>query len=206
MIGNSCTSDKDEIKKSEEKKNSTIDNLNGNEIPKNKKDSISKETIKTKKAEQEVIQLYCYDGAVEEPIEIAIEDIDIKQIKTKPIKIEADSIESIKHCYTIIQPMCYMVIDPLPEFCAGDPLFKEYLDSNIVRPIGTEHISGTMYLEFVITKSGNIEEIKIQKSLHPDLDKEVIRVLNKLPNRFWPHKASHFETTKYSLPIKFTAK
>lgn len=42
-------------------------------------------------------------------------------------------------------------------------------------------ISGTSVIQFVIGKDGQVKSIKIIRSLHPNLDKELIRIAKLLP-------------------------
>ncbi len=44
----------------------------------------------------------------------------------------------------------------------------------------TRKITGTVYLRFVVTKTGNIGEIQVLKSAHTLLDNEAIRVVKSM--------------------------
>jgi protein TonB len=42
-------------------------------------------------------------------------------------------------------------------------------------------IEGKVYVRFVVTKTGNIEQIQVMRAVDPSLDKEAIRVVQNLP-------------------------
>jgi len=193
MVGNSCSSDKAETKNSIDKKDSTIDNLNGNEIPKNKKDSISRKTIKSKSSDNQInIVVSCYNNLTKKIIHKVDTD---KVIKIKN-KVENDTIENTT---------CYIGYEPMAEFPGGDEARIKYLLSNTVKPKGTDSISGTVYVEFVVEKTGEITNIKVKKGVHPLLDAEAIRVVKNMPK--WNpeiHNGSPVNT-KFIMPFKFTS-
>ena len=67
-------------------------------------------------------------------------------------------------------------------------------------------VQGTVYLEFVVGKKGEIKNIKIKRGVNEALDKEAIRVLKAMPN--WQPGKQHGKPVcvRYSLPIKFLLK
>jgi TonB family protein len=158
-MGNSCSSDKVEHKETKDKKDSTVDNLNGNDISKSKINSISRKTIKSKSADSN-------------------------------IEVEAT---------------CYAIVENTPDFPGGDEACKKYLSSTIVRPKGTDSISGTVYIEFIVEETGKITNVKVKRGVHPLLDAEVTRVITAMPDWVWPDYSTKHEKTRFTIPIKFTA-
>lgn len=63
-------------------------------------------------------------------------------------------------------------------------------------------ISGISVLQFVVSKEGTIKNIKVVRSLHPDLDKELIRIAKLLP-KFVPGKQRGRKVeVVYNVPIR----
>lgn len=58
-----------------------------------------------------------------------------------------------------------------------------YLTKNIVLPESylTEGSSGRIWVRFVVWRDGSVKNPEIVRGLHPDLDKEVQRVVSEFP-------------------------
>ena len=61
----------------------------------------------------------------------------------------------------------------------GWTAFAKYIQSNMQRPEGGMH--GTVGTNFVVAPDGSISDITVVKSLHPDYDKEAVRLLQNGP-------------------------
>ena len=94
------------------------------------------------------------------------------------------------------------------EFPGGEQALIEFLSQNVKYPEHAlkESIQGTVMVEFVISKTGEIKNAKVVRSICPSLDKEALRVINSMPN--WiPGKNKHQPVNVgYTLPIKFSLK
>jgi periplasmic protein TonB len=64
-------------------------------------------------------------------------------------------------------------------------------------------IQGTVYLEFIVNKKGEISDITIKKGVHPKLDNEAARVLSLLKKWIPAKNNGTIVKTYYILPIKF---
>ncbi len=60
-----------------------------------------------------------------------------------------------------------------------------------------------MVVQFVVTKTGSIGEVRVARSKDPDLDKEAVRVVKSLP-KFTPGKMNgHAVNVWFTLPVTF---
>ena len=88
-----------------------------------------------------------------------------------------------------------------------DSLYR-YFASTINYPdsLRPQQIYGKVVVEFVINKSGKAEQVKVLKSLHPDLDNEAIRMVEHMPD--WTPTKVYGEpiASKMSIPITFQLK
>ena len=91
--------------------------------------------------------------------------------------------------------------ETMPEFKG----FKKYLAQNIKYPridvaAGNE---GTVYVQFVINKFGEVKDAKIIRGISPTLDAEALRVVKKMPNWTPGETAGVKMNVRLKLPIKF---
>ncbi|MDX5347164.1 MAG: energy transducer TonB, partial [Hymenobacteraceae bacterium] len=100
------------------------------------------------------------------------------------------------------------IADKMPSFPGGDSLLFAFINKNIQYPeqARTAGISGTVYTRFTVTRTGQIKDAEIAKSVHPELDKEVLRILSLMPK--WVPGEQNGQTVhvKYVLPVKFSIK
>lgn len=78
----------------------------------------------------------------------------------------------------------FIIVEDMPEFRGGDLYsFSNYIQQQIAYPQKAveKHISGRVYVQFTINKTGEMIDAKIIKSVHPILDSEVLRVINNSP-------------------------
>jgi TonB family protein len=93
-----------------------------------------------------------------------------------------------------------------PEYPGGETALMEYIFKKLKYPVKayTNKITGTVYLRFVVTKTGDIGEILVMKSAHPLLDNEAIRVVRSMP-AWKPGKIDGLPVDVwFIIPIKFS--
>ncbi|MEM9819716.1 MAG: TonB family protein [Bacteroidota bacterium] len=79
-------------------------------------------------------------------------------------------------------PGCEEISGAERKACANRKMLT-FLYKNLKYPTSVKdlHITGTSVVRFLIDKEGNIKEIKMARSLHPDFDQEIIRVIKLMP-------------------------
>lgn len=78
--------------------------------------------------------------------------------------------------------------------------------ANIKYPViaQKEKIQGSVVIKFVVEKDGSISNIEVVRSVHPELDKEAVRVVNLIPNKFIPAKYNgEIIRSFFLLPLTF---
>ncbi|MCU0440502.1 MAG: energy transducer TonB [Raineya sp.] len=77
----------------------------------------------------------------------------------------------------------YTVVEQMPQPVGGYAKFYKYLDENIyyTQQAIDKKIEGYVFVQFVVDKTGRLENIKIVKGLGFGLDEEVIRVFEESP-------------------------
>lgn len=99
----------------------------------------------------------------------------------------------------------YEVVEQKPQFPGGDVALLKWISDHIRYPAMAQenNIQGRVTVQFVVTKTGSIGEVKVVRSKDPDLDKEAVRVVKSLP-KFTPGKMNgHAVNVWYTLPIQF---
>lgn len=101
----------------------------------------------------------------------------------------------------------YTFVDEQAEFPGGHAALKKYLAENIKYPQTAIEmgIEGTTYVQFIISKKGNVSNVKVVREMPdcPECDKEAVRVVKGMPT--WkPGKKDGKEVNQtYNLPVKF---
>ena len=99
----------------------------------------------------------------------------------------------------------FTVVEQQPQFPGGEAALLKYVAEHIRYPAVAQenNIQGKVVVQFVVTKTGAVGEVKVVRSKDPDLDKEAVRVVKSLPN-FVPGKMNgHAVNVWYTLPITF---
>lgn len=93
-----------------------------------------------------------------------------------------------------------------PQFRGGESERIRYLVENIRYPrkARKRNISGIVYLTFLVRSDGEVTDVKILRGVHPLLDEEALRVVERMP-KWTPGKFDGKKVTiSFNMPIKFT--
>ena len=97
-------------------------------------------------------------------------------------------------------------VEPMPEFPGGEIGLTNFLKHNIRYPnmARINRIQGTVIVWFVIDEFGVPCNFNVIRSVSPELDKEAVRVLNRMPR--WKPGRQSGEAVKvsYVVPIRFS--
>lgn len=96
-------------------------------------------------------------------------------------------------------------VEQMPQFPGGDGELLKYISTHIKYPTmaAENNIQGRVVVQFVVTKTGSIGEVRVLRPRDPDLDKEAVRVVKTLPN-FIPGKMNGQPVNVwYTLPVMF---
>lgn len=95
----------------------------------------------------------------------------------------------------------------MPEFPGGMPEMIKFLQENMIYPeeMKENGIEGRIYVQFVVTKTGSIEEVTIAKGIN-GLNHEAIRLVKQMPN--WKPGSNYGKqvNVKMVIPILFSLK
>jgi len=97
-------------------------------------------------------------------------------------------------------------IDKAPEFPGGMTGIAEYLDIAVRYPDEARRnkIEGSVLVKFTVSEDGAIQNAMVQRSAHPVLDSEAVRVIRAMPNWEPAKAAGKPVAASMALPIKFS--
>lgn len=116
--------------------------------------------------------------------------------------------ESTKASLDTSHQEIFVVVEDMPTFKGGDVIaFKEWVQERVVYPesLLKERIEGKVFTMFVVETDGSVTNAQIMRGLHPELDKETIRVVESSPlwkpglQRGIPVRVRFSITTEYLL-------
>ena len=99
----------------------------------------------------------------------------------------------------------FKTVDQMPQFPGGDPALIRFISAHIQYPVIAQenNIQGRVIVQFVVTKTGSIGDVKVVKSVDPSLDNEAKRLVKMLP-KFIPGKLNGQPVNVwYTTPINF---
>lgn len=99
----------------------------------------------------------------------------------------------------------YTPMEVQPEFPGGEDKMMSWLAKNMRYPSGAQKAGaqGLIVVSYLIDTSGQISNIEVLRSIHPDLDAEAIRIVKLLP-KFKPGTIEGKPTAmSYILPLRF---
>lgn len=97
------------------------------------------------------------------------------------------------------------MVEQKPEFPGGEAAMYKWLGDHISYPAqaAEEGVSGRVVVQFDISKTGDIENVKVVRGRHPALDKEAMRLVKAMPK--WQPGRNNGQPVKvtYTLPVTF---
>jgi TonB family protein len=78
----------------------------------------------------------------------------------------------------------FVVVEDMPTFKGGDVnYFRDWVQERVKYPesLINEKIEGKVFVMFVVENDGSVTNVEIMKGVHPELDKETIRVVESSP-------------------------
>ena len=105
------------------------------------------------------------------------------------------------------EPVPFQHVAKKPEFNGGDANeFSKWVSQNMTYPEKSRQskVQGRVTLQFTITETGKVTDVKVLRGVNEDLDNEAVRVVSQSP--LWtPGKDANGEavSVKYTFPVLF---
>lgn len=101
----------------------------------------------------------------------------------------------------------YPYVEVMPEFIGGMDSLASFINRNLKYPEWEKEnrIEGIVYVTFVVEKTGKIKDPEILRSVQgsKNFDKEVIRVINSMPDWTPGQQDGEYVDVQFNLPINF---
>ena len=99
----------------------------------------------------------------------------------------------------------YETVEQMPEFPGGMEEMMKFLQRNIQYPANAakNEVEGRVILQFVVEKDGQIGDVKVVRSVDPELDAEAMRVVKSMPNFIPGRQDGKPVAVLYTIPISF---
>lgn len=109
---------------------------------------------------------------------------------------EADVVEEIE---------TFLKVEKMPEYPGGDYALLKFIAENVEYPqIAKENgISGTVYVTYVVDQQGNVVEVELTRGVDRFLDKEALRVIEKLKGYKAGEQRGKPVRVMFTVPIRF---
>lgn len=111
---------------------------------------------------------------------------------------QTDSVAALK-------PVIYSVVEQHPEFPGGMYKLDKYFRQNLRHPKDAQKAGADnkVFVNFVVTDTGVIEDVRVIKSLGPEFDAEAIRVMTAMPHWIPGKQGGKPVYCRFNLPISF---
>ncbi len=156
-----------------------------------------------KKQVEKAEELHVVDDEVEIDVD---EDLEGEQ-EDNPQLVEPEEEEKALASLEVDpnNPLNFHVVEELPQFPGGAVEFMKWLTKNLQYPKKAREskCQGKVLAMFYIEQDGSVSGLNITQSLSPECDREVLRVLRKMPK--WKPGIQHDEPcrTKVCIPVVF---
>lgn len=129
----------------------------------------------------------------------SVEENDTTFATTNPV----DSLSKVESK----KPEVFEVACQSASFPGGDAKLYSWLSQNLKYPVSAQKdsVQGRVIVQMVIDRDGLTTDVKIAKSLHPDCDAEVVRLVQSMP-KWIPARGAEGQLVRqrFVLPITFS--
>jgi protein TonB len=148
-------------------------------------------------APPQVFELNIVDDDVEIEDQLELDDMEADDnlaMEFVPVEEEAD------------EEVAFIIVEDMPTFQGGDQnTFRTWIQSHLKYPeIAAENgISGKVFVNFVVNKSGNVVDAKVVRGVDPSLDQEALRVVRSSPKWSPGRQRGKAVKVQFTFPIVF---
>ena len=107
-----------------------------------------------------------------------------------------------------VEDKVFDAVEQYPSFPGGEGAMFSYISNNLQYPEKAQknRIQGRVVVKFIVEKDGSISNVEVNRSVDPDLDNEVIRIIKSMP-KWNPAKQKGTEVRAYYyVPVAFRLK
>jgi TonB family protein len=99
----------------------------------------------------------------------------------------------------------FVVVEEMPMFPGGNEGMSAWISDNLEYPgkAYKDKITGVVYVNFVVSSTGKVKNVAVNKSIDPLLDAEAVRVISSMPD--WKPASQNGKSVNvsYCVPVEF---
>jgi TonB family protein len=131
---------------------------------------------------------------------------DSSEIDSEMDKIDTTGIVTLEEVGEENEEGVFLIVEEMPKFQGGDQnSFRMWIQQNLHYPesAAKKHISGTVFVQFVVSSKGFVKNAKVMRSADPSLDAETLRVVKASPQ--WEPGRQHGKpvNVQFTFPVVF---
>lgn len=98
-----------------------------------------------------------------------------------------------------------VIVSEMPEISGCDSALHINITDSLKYPeyAKSKGLEVRVMVNLIVSKTGNIENVKVSRGINPDLDKEAVRVVQNLPEQCIP-KCARPMRMSYAVPVYFS--
>jgi TonB family protein len=162
--------------------------------------------------------LYVVDGSIISEAELekinpdAIESITVLKAKSETVNPATDKYGE-KGMHGVIEITtkdktakdAFVVVEEMPEFPGGKDAMAAWIIANLKYPAEAvkAKITGKVYVNFIVSSTGNVKNVVISKSVSPLLNEEAIRVISSMPDWKPGTQGGKYVPVQMLAPVEF---
>jgi TonB family protein len=114
--------------------------------------------------------------------------------------VRADTVPPTKQDETV-----FMKVDVMPMFEGGERNLLDHLMEHIKYPVEAREAGaeGTVVVQFIVGKDGQIKDPQVVRSVHELLDQEALRVVGEMPAWTPGYQKGEPVAVKFTMPVRF---
>ncbi len=99
----------------------------------------------------------------------------------------------------------FFIVENMPEFPCGEANLRKYLAENTIYPNEAKNkgLEGKVFINFLVSKTGEVQDVKVARGIDPLLDNEAIRVVQSMPKWDPGSQRGKPVEVRFTLPISF---
>ncbi len=137
---------------------------------------------------------------------LTISSADVKGNSQDPDAVDLSDLqqEQTKVVEEVEKP--FQVVEQMPEYPGGEINMRKFLNDNIRYPQMAREsgISGTVFVTFVVSKTGQISDVRVVRGIGGGCDEEAVRVVKAMPTWIAGKQSGKAVPVQFNLPIKFS--
>lgn len=108
----------------------------------------------------------------------------------------------------VVEPAVRDVAEVMPYYDGGTEAMMKFIQKKIRYPHAPRKIGidGTVFVRFVVKGDGTVTDVEVIRGVHPDYDKEAMRVISLLPSWTGGRHNGMPVSVRMVIPIKFNLK